>query len=42
MLKNDLNLRRVLMRTFVIVVVLLFACVVCNILGQMFLLIPNE
>jgi hypothetical protein len=41
-MKNDLSLRRVLIRTCVTVILLMFACLVCNILGQLFLPIPNE
>jgi hypothetical protein len=39
-MKNPINPRRILIRTVVIVVVLLFVCLVCNIFGQMVLPFP--
>jgi hypothetical protein len=39
-MKNSLDPRRILIRTVVIVLVLLVACLVCNILGRMYLPVP--
>ena len=37
---TPLNPRRILIRTVVIVVVLLLACLVCNVVGRMILPVP--
>ncbi len=40
-MRKGLSLRRVIAQTFVLVVLLLLVCLVCNILAQLFLPIPN-
>jgi hypothetical protein len=41
-MKTPLNPRRILIRTALILVLLLLACLVCNTLGQLYLPFPND